>query len=185
MAQADDLPGSWGRWGEDDEAGTLNLITRRGPGEGRRGGPHRPGGVPGDAGHAGADRHGSFRPDTKEVSPVQRLMALTQRAGQASADVMVVANHAVWTHLDALSHQAIDGLVYPGRPLDDSATPAGVTHGSTTAFAAGVITRGVLLDLAADGPLPGGPVTGRDLDAAGERQGVTVEPGDVRLDQTI
>jgi hypothetical protein len=27
MAQADDLPGSWGQWGEDDEAGTLNLIT--------------------------------------------------------------------------------------------------------------------------------------------------------------
>jgi hypothetical protein len=36
----------------------------------------------------------------------------------------------------------------------------------------------VLLDLAADGPLPGGPVTGRDLDAAEEREGVTLEPGD-------
>ena len=37
----------------------------------------------------------------------------------------------------------------------------------------------VLLDLAADGPLPGGPVTGRDLDAAEEREGVTLESGDV------
>jgi hypothetical protein len=36
----------------------------------------------------------------------------------------------------------------------------------------------VLLDLAADGPLPGGPVTGRDLDAAEEREGVVLEPGD-------
>jgi hypothetical protein len=27
MARADDLPDNWGRWGEDDESGTLNLIT--------------------------------------------------------------------------------------------------------------------------------------------------------------
>jgi kynurenine formamidase len=38
---------------------------------------------------------------------------------------------------------------------------------------------GILLDLAADGPLPGGyPVTARDLDAAEDRQGVRFEPGD-------
>jgi kynurenine formamidase len=54
-----------------------------------------------------------------------------------------------------------------------------VAHGSTTAFAAGVVTRGVLLDLAVDGPLPSGyPVTGRDLDAAEERQRVRIESGD-------
>ena len=27
MSQADGLPGNWGRWGEDDERGTLNLVT--------------------------------------------------------------------------------------------------------------------------------------------------------------
>jgi kynurenine formamidase len=178
MAQADDLPDNWGRWGEDDEAGTLNLITdevrARAAAEVRTGRavslamPVRPAPVV----------MGPLAPDTMEVSPVQQLMALTPRAAQATADVMLVTNHAFWTHLDALSHQAIDGLVYPGRPLDDSVTPAGVTHGSTTAFAAGLVTRGVLLDLAADGPLPGGPVTGRDLDTAEEREGVALEPGD-------
>jgi hypothetical protein len=44
-------------------------------------------------------------------------MALTPAAAQVAADVMLVTNHAFWTHLDAFSHQAMDGLVYPGRPL--------------------------------------------------------------------
>jgi kynurenine formamidase len=177
-AHADDLPDNWGRWGEDDESGTLNLITdavrARAAAEVRTGRavslamPVRPAPIV----------MGPFAPRTREVSPVQQLMALTPHPLDASADVMLVENHAVWTHLDALSHQAIDGLVYPGRPMAGSVTPAGVTHGSTTAFASGVVTRGVLLDLAADGPLSGGPVTGGDLDAAEERQGVTLEPGD-------
>jgi kynurenine formamidase len=178
VARADDLPDNWGRWGADDESGTLNLITdavrARAAAEVRTGQvvslamPVSPSPVV----------MGPFAPDTREVSPVQQLMALTPGVAQATADVLLVTNHAFWTHLDALSHQAMDGLVYPGRPLDDSVTPAGVAHGSTAAFAAGVVTRGVLLDLAADGPLPGGPVTGRDLDAAEQRQDVTLEPGD-------
>jgi kynurenine formamidase len=178
MAQTDDLPDNWGRWGENDESGTLNLITdavrARAGAEVRTGRavslamPVRPAPIV----------MGPSALGTREVSPVQQLMALTPDAAQASADVMIVTNHALWTHLDALSHQAIDGLVYPGRPMADSVTPAGVTHGSTAAFASGVVTRGVLLDLAVDGPLAGGPVTGRDLDAAEERQGVTLEPGD-------
>jgi kynurenine formamidase len=178
MAVADDLPNNWGRWGEDDESGTLNLITdtvrARAAAEVRTGRavslamPVSPAPIV----------MGPFAPDTMDVSPVQQLMALTPGAVEATADVMLVMNHGFWTHLDALSHQAMDGLVYPGRPLDDSVTPMGVAHGSTTAFASGVVTRGVLLDLAADGPLPGGPVTGRDLDAAEEREGVTLQPGD-------
>ena len=180
MEEASDLPSNWGRWGEDDEAGTLNLITddvrARAAAEARSGRavslalPIRPAPI----------ISGPFAPATVESSPVQQLMAYTGPAPQAVADVMLVTNHHVHsTHLDALSHQAIDGLVYPGRPLADSVTPAGVTHGSTTAFASGVVTRGVLLDLAADGPLPGGhPVTAGDLDAAEEREGVTVESGD-------
>ena len=54
-----------------------------------------------------------------------------------------------------------------------------VRHGSTSAFAAGVVTRGVLLDLAPGGRLPSAhPVTGVDLDAALERAGTVLGPGD-------
>jgi kynurenine formamidase len=96
------------------------------------------------------------------------------------ADVAVITNHHPRsTHLDGLGHMVHDELVYPGRPLRESVTPAGVRHGSTTAFAEGIVTRGVLLDLAADGPLPSAhAVTATDLDDAEKRQGVRLEPGD-------
>lgn len=184
-----DLPSNWGRWGDDDELGTLNLITdetrARAAAEVLSGRvvslalPIRPTPI----------ISGPFVPATTEGSPVQQVMVHTGSAMHATADVMVVTNHHPRsTHLDALSHQSIDGRVYPGRLLGDSVSPAGVKHASTTAFAAGVVTRGVLLDLAADGPLPAGyAVTTRDLDAAEEREGVTVEAGDalvVRLGWT-
>lgn len=180
MKEAGDLPTNWGRWGPDDESGTLNLITEavraRAAAEVSSGRPVslaqpiRPAPIVG----------GPFAPATVEVSPVQQLMAYTSPQAQAAADVMIVTNHhARSTHLDSISHQAIDGLVYPGRPLADSVTAAGARHASTTAFADGVVTRGILLDLAADGPLPAGhPVTARDLEAAEEREGVRLESGD-------
>jgi hypothetical protein len=57
-------------------------------------------------------------------------------------------------HLDALVHVPVDGLVYPELRLADAVNPAGVRHGSTTAFADGVLTRGVLFDLAPGDRLP-------------------------------
>ncbi|WP_327401209.1 cyclase family protein [Streptomyces sp. NBC_01288] len=179
-ADSSNLPSNWGRWGADDELGTLNLITdetrARAAAEVRTGRsvslalPIRPTPL----------ISGPFAPTTAEASPVHQLMALTAPAAHATADVVLITNHHPRsTHLDALTHQSIDGRVYPGRFLADSVSPSGVTHGSTTAFAAGVVTRGVLLDLAPTGPLPAGhAVTARDLDAAEEREGVTVESGD-------
>ena len=98
----------------------------------------------------------------------------------AMAEVLVLTPHnPELTHLDALVHMPIDGHVYPGRPLTEAVTPSGVRHGSTTAFADGVLTPGVLLDLAPGGRRPPAhPVTGADLDAAEQRSGVRLEPGD-------
>ncbi|MDQ0787180.1 cyclase family protein [Streptomyces sp. B3I8] len=177
---AQDLPSNRGRWGEDDERGTLNLITdearARGAAEVRTGRtvslavPIRPTPL----------LSGPFAPSTQDASPVQQVLVYTGSPAMATAEIMIVTNHHPRsTHLDALAHMPRDGQVYPGRPLAESVTPAGARHGSTTAFADGIATRGVLLDLAADGPLPSGhAVTSRDLDAAEERQGVRLEPGD-------
>jgi kynurenine formamidase len=179
VGESDDL-GNWGRWGEDDERGTLNLITDevrlRAAREVRSGRsvslamPIEPAVVV----------SGPFAPAGAEDSPVQQIMVYTGSPAIATADVMVVTNHhRRSTHLDALGHVVRGDQVYPGRPLSQSVTPAGVRHGSTAAFAAGIVTRGVLLDLAADGPLsPAHPITSRDFDAAEERHGVRLEPGD-------
>lgn len=178
-ADEQNLPCNWDRWGADDELGTLNLITdearARGAAQARTGRtislaqPIHPTPLV----------SGPFAPAVRELSPVQQLMQYCGNA-PASADVLLVTNHhARSTHLDALSHQFRDGRVYPGRPVAECVTPAGVRHGSTGAFAAGITTRGVLFDLAHDGPLPPGhPVTSQDFEAAEARQNVRLEPGD-------
>src|SRR6185369_5536956 len=58
-------------------------------------------------------------------------------------------------------------------------TPTGVVHGSADPFGAGVVTRGVLLDLAPGGSLPADRRIGAaDLDAALERADTVLVAGD-------
>ncbi|MFC8825141.1 cyclase family protein [Streptomyces sp. NPDC057137] len=173
-----DLPDNWGRWGADDELGTLNLITddvrAKAAAEVRTGRwvslaqPITPNPM----------ISSPFAPTTVDVSPVQQMMAHTGVG--VAADLMLVTNHhARSTHIDALAHWSSDGEVYPGRPRDQAVTAGGVTFGSTTAFAAGIVTRGVLLDLAVEEPLPAGhAVTSHDFEEAEKRQGVEVRSGD-------
>ena len=173
-----ELPTNWGRWGADDELGTLNLITddvRAKAAEQVRTGrwvslaqPITPNPM----------ISSPFAPTTVDVSPVQHFMSHTGMG--VAGDLMLVTNHhAKSTHLDALAHWSTDGEVYPGQPRDQVVTAAGVTHASTGAFAAGIVTRGVLLDLAVDEPLPSGhPVTSQDFEQAEQRQGVEVGSGD-------
>jgi kynurenine formamidase len=69
--------------------------------------------------------------------------------------------------------------------VGEAVTGGVVTHGSTSAFAAGIVTRGVLLDLAPGGRLPSAhPITADDLEAAEARSGVRVEPGDALVVRT-
>lgn len=98
----------------------------------------------------------------------------------AHVDVLIVTHHHPRsTHLDSLSHISNNGMVYPGKPVAEAITPAGVRFGSSTGFRAGIVIRGVLLDLAVDGPLPEGyAVTSEDLESAEKRQDVHVESGD-------
>lgn len=182
-----DLPDNWSRWGADDELGTLNLITdevrARAAAEARTGQwvslaqPITP----------SAMFFSPFLPETVNASPVQQMVSHT--GGPVAADLSLIYNHHFKsTHIDALAHWSTDGQVYPGRPREEVVTPLGITHASTAAFAAGIVTRGVLLDLAVEGPLPPAyAVTSHDFEQAEKRQGVEVGSGDalvVRLGWT-
>jgi hypothetical protein len=96
-----DLPDNWGRWGADDELGTLNLITddvrAKAAAEVRTGRwaslaqPVTPNPM----------ISSPFAPTTVEVSPVQQMMSHTGVG--VAADLMLVTNHhAKSTHIDAL-----------------------------------------------------------------------------------
>lgn len=175
-----DLPSNWGRWGERDERGTLNLITdevrARAVAEARSGRTvsiARP--VPTSPLVAGP-----FAPLGVDSIGVMQAALFTGAPTLGTAELVVMmTHHPELTHFDSLVHQVVDGMVYPGIPLEDAGGPAGYRHGSTAVFGQGVVTRGILVDLAADGPLPEGHgVTGAELEQACVRVGVEVRSGD-------
>ena len=178
----EDLPSNWGRWGADDELGTLNFITPdvrlRAVREARLGRTvslaQRLDPVIFSGG--GPVARGSHA----MPAPVQQVLAYTGSPARAMTDVLLINIHsASMTHIDAAVHIVLDGKVYPGVPLDEAVSEGTVRHGSTAAFADGILTRGVLLDMAPGGRMDAGhEITGRDLDEAEQRSQVRVESGD-------
>jgi kynurenine formamidase len=184
---------NWGRWGADDELGTLNLITDD---------------VRLTA--ARAVRHGRSVSCAWEVAVPEEMERSTTAcpcaADMPGAEHMPAAFHADrrWgfsnerlgiffhgntiTHLDSPCHIFWDGQMYNGRShtLVDAAT--GSAWAAVTAAAHGITTRGVLLDIARvrDVPWlePGDGVFPDDLEEAERRQGVQVGSGDAVLLRT-
>jgi len=175
-----------GRWGADDDRGTLNFITAavraRAVAEAT-------------TGHVVSLSHpltpvpvAAPVPVAEHGMPAAVLQALTFSGSptQALTDVLVInVHHARSTHVDAPAHIPVDGTVYPGIPLSEATAGATVSRSSSFAFVEGIITRGVFLDLAPGGRLvENHAVTAEDLSAAEERQAVRVESGDALVVRT-
>ena len=177
---------NWGRWGDDDERGTLNHITPSRLVE--AGGLVRQGKVFDLA--IPMDNTGPQLGDTRS-NPL-RLMSETGE-GQPYPEPFKYADDYVIMPLqgssqwDALGHVFYDGFLYNGFPASD-VTPHGLKHDSIDKISKGVIGRGVLLDIArlkgVDWLEKGYVVTPADLDEAAERQSVEVKPGDIVLFRT-
>ncbi|MFQ5898929.1 MAG: cyclase family protein [Candidatus Methylomirabilia bacterium] len=163
---------NWGRWGDNDQVGTVNLIT--------------------EAKRAAAEalvRSGRTASLARDIGPQPALMyhvtfPLNRERAEAVLDRFDLVYHGFTvTHIDALCHVAFDGQLYNGRPFARSLTPAGATWCPIDPLFDGITTRGVLLDVAAgrkEGYVTvGKPVTPRELDAVAARAGVKVEAGDV------
>ena len=175
---------NWGRWGADDEAGALNLITD----ERRRSA-------------ASEVRHGvnvscarelPVRPSVENMHPALHMMVrggddcLIPGLGmESTADFVGVAFHGMATsHIDALCHVFVDGQMYNGFPASEVKS-TGAQKGSIMCAGEGVVGRGVLLDI----PLlrgvpylePGEPIGPQELEAAEVLHGVEVGEGDILL----
>lgn len=183
MSVADhELPSNWGRWGTTDKLGTLNLIDdaarARAVAEVRTGQhvslarPIVPVSLSTGRGPVG----------TPAMMPAAVLQTVnfTGTHPMAITDTLIVnVHHAASTHLDALAHMPVNGQVYPGVPVDEAVTPAGVQHGSADPFGAGILTRGVLLDLAPGGRLEEDRRIGADdLERAVAAACLTMQAGD-------
>ncbi|WP_336054691.1 cyclase family protein [Streptomyces sp. CA2R101] len=179
---------NWGRWGADDEIGTLNLITEQ---------------VVREA--AGCVRSGRRVPLALplqqdgvqtgvipgRVNPLHTMTAINQEifgpGTVATTDDAVTMGLQAATHWDGLAHVSHSGRLYNNRPADSVTAH----HGASclgVEKATPIVSRGVLLDVARahrTGQLPGGhAITPEDLDAAEEQAGTAVRAGDIVLVRT-
>lgn len=175
---------NWGRWGDQDERGTLNLLTAEHTGKAARG-------VRGRTVSCG--RVLPVVPSVENPVPAQHMMILAGDArhatgvegAEASVDYIGLAFHGLGvSHLDALCHVFHQGIMYNGFPASEVMS-TGANKNSVMSAAGGIASRGVLLDIprvrGVDWLEPGDGVTPDDLDAACEAQRVTVGPADILL----
>lgn len=177
---------NWGRWGPDDQRGALNHL--------------RPEHLVAAAGLVrlgetiSLARDLPVRPAADAPFPAHHhMLAAGDEARcnsgipgyEASRDYVGTDVHGLGvSHVDALCHMFVQGLMYNGFPASDVRSDGARTN-TVMALAAGVVGRGVLLDIAAVRGVPTidarEPVRLAELLAAEERQAVRVGTGDILL----
>jgi hypothetical protein len=182
---------NWGRWGADDQRGTLNLVT---PEVTLRALALAREGV-----SVSCARPWSYEraPDVDPRRVPQHYMLSSGEAfrpgegpdRQVAADFVGVAFHGrTVTHIDSLSHFFWDGRLFNGASSRLVRTLDGATSHSVANAQNGIVTRGILVDApwlrGVDVVEPGDGVGLADLAAARERCGIQPEPGDVLLLRT-
>jgi kynurenine formamidase len=177
---------NWGRWGEEDQRGTLNFLT-----------PDRIAAATrlvrnGETVSLSSPLNTKRQLDNPEPADHHMTMLADVDIGSGSLrfakDYVGVDYHNdTHSHIDALCHVAFDGALYNGRS-SDSVTAEGAAVNTVEAMGDGVVGRGVLLDISrlrgVDWLEPGEHVFPADLEEAERKQGVTVGEGDVVLVRT-
>lgn len=173
---------NWGRWGEDDELGTLNTITP----EKRTAAAKL---VTAGVTVSMALELNKIKDDLNQ-NPFEHTLTTSEFAGhQVAGDAYAVDYHGfAHSHMDGLPHFAHKGYFYNGVPYS-AAKPDGAERlGIHNAGVHGVFTRGVLIDmprfLGREWMEPGHAITVADLEAWEKATGVTVTAGDVLLIRT-
>jgi kynurenine formamidase len=182
-----------GRWGEADERGTLNYIDSTKILEAVR---EVVSGV-----SVGCARPIIREPPASDVAiPPLRLSIATHdtdpvRAGSlapvvgTASDYLSIAPHGTTvTHVDMLSHVSWQGLLYDGTPASAVSALGGSSRLSVGGQRDGIVTRGVLLDVARTQGRPyldaGEAIMPDHLEAAEGSHGVRVGRGDALLVRT-
>ena len=177
---------NWGRWGEEDERGALNLITDEKRAQAA--------GLVAEGRSVSCARPLPVAPAPENPTPVAHHMISGGDAVSAksrfgiSRDYFAIAPHGMaTTHLDALCHIFYEGKMYNGFDKSEVRTD-GAKRNRIMSGADGIVSRGVLLDIPslrdAEFLEPGERVTVAELEGAETRQGVRVEAGDILLVRT-
>ncbi len=173
---------NWGRWGADDQLGTINLITPQSRLQAIK-----------------LVKKGisvSMARDVEKIaaednpSPFQHTMNNVglNNPGQFVSDTYKVSYHGyAHSHMDSLCHMAYKGKMYNGF-LQAEVVTSGAPTLAVTNYKQGIFARGVLMDIprlkGVDFLEPGTPIYPEDLDAWEKQAGLKVEKGDIVLIRT-
>jgi len=178
---------NWGRWGKDDELGTMNLVTT----EKRlqalalaKSGTvvslmrnilvrEKTAAIKADG-----------KPDGNDYFEIRfRTFPPGDRNAGFSSDVQEFAMHGgAYTHLDGLCHESYAGKRYNGFPLTDTDVDHGCSKLGIQLLKTGILTRGVLIDLprlkGVSTLAPGTRLHPEDVDAWEKQTGIKISAGD-------
>ena len=181
QAQFDEWVGTlsnWGRWGPDDEIGTLNLIT---PEKRKEASSLVQNGVT-----VSLARNTDNIESVDNPCPVEWEMINATRNGASDRIAFRCIHGLGTTHIDGFGHRFFDGKMWNGVEMAQTVTmEEGAKVNSVLTMKDGIVTRGVLYDIprlkGVDSLEPGYRVTVDDLEAWEEMTGVSVGPGDAML----
>ena len=181
QAQFDEWVGTlsnWGRWGPDDEIGTLNLITPEKRKEASS--------LVQDGVTVSLARNTDNIESVDNPCPVEWEMINATRNGASDRIAFRCIHGLGTTHIDGFGHRFFDGKMWNGVEMAQTVTmEEGAKVNSVLTMKDGIVTRGVLYDIprlkGVDYLEPGYRVTVDDLEAWEEMTGVSVGPGDAML----
>jgi len=167
---------NWGRWGKDDQLGSVNLITA-------------------------AKRKQALALAKTGVSVSLAHNPLTERAEDNSnpfehtmlrgnnMDRYAVSYHGyAHSHIDALCHILYKDQTYNGYPRAEVNTEKGCTKLGIDNLKQGILSRGILIDAprlkGVEYLEPGTPLYAEDVEAWEKKAGVKIGAGDVVLLRT-
>jgi kynurenine formamidase len=175
---------NWGRWGREDQRGTLNLITasvRQSAAQEVR-----------DGFSVSLARMIITTQDAADAQRARLRMLGTGTSPNNTAglhtDEFTIAPHgAAFTHFDAPAHFFYRGELYNGVPRT-VVTEHGAEKLSVDVDSGGVFTRGVLLDIPRCKGVAqltlGSPILAADFEACAKSEGLSVRSGDAVLIRT-
>jgi kynurenine formamidase len=166
---------NWGRWGKDDELGTLNLIT---PAKRRAAFALVKEGVP-----VSLSTNTFFEKEVDVPCPAEWAMTSSTQVGATDRVAFPCIHGASATHIDSLAHTFFAGKMWNGYDATALVTmQKGATKNSVLPMKGGIVTRAVLYDIARIKGVPylepGDRIFPEDMEAWERRTGVRVGPGD-------
>ncbi|ADG99445.1 cyclase family protein [Segniliparus rotundus DSM 44985] len=197
---------NWGRWGDDDQAGTINLITEekvreaaalvrvgkivsltmpydmRGPQNGYLGRSN-----PVLYQLASGPGYLAGEQTAKETAALAQLSESDGRPCAGYYDDVLVMPTQSGTQWDALCHFFWRGRMYNGRPAAEAGTSGSRSNG-VQHYTGRIVTRGVFADLAehrgVEALEPGDAITADELEECLAAEGVEIRPGDALVVRT-